>query len=205
MADMDGAKFRAADTNTSRLAGLMGATPTKTEATEISQAFSTGVADSMMGSGAIDVFQKMWDNADYFYTVNGWMPKSAVIVNLDAWNDLDPATQAVVLEAAAKAEAAVWQAARGITESYNATMAENGMSVAALSETLAKEFRGSARSWPPSGLRTPAKPAPRPWKATERAPTKGKAACSGPARPWRRSYEASAVSAAGWLRSRCSL
>lgn len=141
MADMEGRKFRAADANTSRLAELMGATPTKTEATEISQAFSTGVADSMVGSGAIGVFQKMWDNVDYFYTVNAWMPKSGVIVNKEAWEALDPATQEVILAAAAKAEAEVWQAARDITDSYNATMAENGMTVEAPSPELAASFR----------------------------------------------------------------
>ncbi|WP_282607133.1 TRAP transporter substrate-binding protein [Pelagibius sp. Alg239-R121] len=140
MADMKGTKFRAADANTSRLAVLMGATPTKTEATEISQAFSTGVADSMMGSGAIGVFQKMWDNVDYFYTVNAWIPKSAVIVNADAWADLDDATKQVVMDAAAKAEADVWQAAKDITDSYNATMAENGMTVAPPSKQLKSEF-----------------------------------------------------------------
>ncbi len=141
MSDMEGAKFRAADANTSRLAVLMGATPTKTEATEISQAFSTGVADSMMGSGAIGVFQKMWDNVDYFYTVNAWMPKSAVVVNMDAWNGLDEATQKVLMDEAAKAEAAVWETAKSITEQYNATMAENGMQVLAPSDDLAAAFR----------------------------------------------------------------
>lgn len=141
MDDMDGAKFRAADANTSRLAVLMGATPTKTEATEISQAFSTGVADSMMGSGAIGVFQKMWDNVDYFYTVNAWMPKSAVIVNLDAWNSLDDETKEVVLQAAANAEKAVWEKVTTVADSYNKTMAENGMTVAAPSEDLASAFQ----------------------------------------------------------------
>lgn len=141
MADMEGAKFRAADANTSRLAVLMGATPTKTEATEISQAFSTGVADSMMGSGAIGVFQKMWDYVDNFYKVNAWMPKSAVIVNMDAWNGLDEATQKVVMDAAAKAETDVWAAVRDVTEGYNTTMAENGMNVSEPSPELAVSFQ----------------------------------------------------------------
>lgn len=146
MADMGGAKFRAADANTSRLAVLMGATPTKTEATEISQAFSTGVADSMMGSGAIGVFQKMWDNVDYFYTVNAWLPKSAVIVNLDAWNGLDAGTQQVVLDAAAEAEAKVWEEVKGVTQGYNDAMAENGMKVSAPSEQLAADFRAIGKT-----------------------------------------------------------
>ena len=140
IADMAGKKFRAYDASTSRLAGLMGAVPTTTEATEISQAFSTGVADSMIGSGAIGVFQKLWDYVGNFYTVNAWIPKSAVIVNADAFNGLSSETQAVVLAAANSAEASVWQKVTDVTAGYNVTLAENGMNVQAPSEQLMKEF-----------------------------------------------------------------
>jgi len=51
-ADMKGVKFRAYNAATSRLAELMGAVPTKIEAAEISQAFATGVAESMVSSGS---------------------------------------------------------------------------------------------------------------------------------------------------------
>ena len=47
-ADMKGVKFRAYNAATSRLAELMGAVPTKIEAAELSQAFATGVAESMI-------------------------------------------------------------------------------------------------------------------------------------------------------------
>ena len=40
--------------------------------------------------------------------LNAWLPKSGVIVNADAWAGLDDATQAAVTEAAAAAEARVW-------------------------------------------------------------------------------------------------
>jgi TRAP-type C4-dicarboxylate transport system substrate-binding protein len=138
--DMKGAKFRAYDASTSRLAGLMGAVPTTTEASEISQAFSTGVAESMIGSGAIGVFQKLWDYVDYFYTVNAWIPKSAVIVNADAFNSLSPETQTVVMEAAAKAEADVWNVVEEVAAGYNATLSENGMNVLAPSDELTAGF-----------------------------------------------------------------
>ncbi|KIC07360.1 hypothetical protein RA19_24410 [Leisingera sp. ANG-M1] len=155
MADMAGTKFRAYDATTSRLAGLMGAVPTTTEATEISQAFSTGVADSMIGSGAIGVFQKLWDYVDNFYLVNAWIPKSAAIVNKDAWDALSPETQAVVEAAAAKAEADVWDAVADVTAGYNQTLAENGMKVSepsaqlmgefqAIGETMSAEWAGNA-------------------------------------------------------------
>jgi TRAP-type C4-dicarboxylate transport system substrate-binding protein len=136
VADMKGIKFRAYDAGTIRLAELMGAVPTKTEATEIGQAFSTGVAESMIASGAIGVFRKMWDYVDYYYMVNAWLPKSVVVVNMDAWNGLDEATKKVVLDAAAESESAVWASMEGTNTGYNETMAENGINVIAPSDQL---------------------------------------------------------------------
>lgn len=127
--DMKGMRFRAYDASTTRLAELMGAVPTKTEASEIAQAFSTGIAESMMASGAIGVFQKIWDYVEYYYEVNAWLPKSAVIVNADAWGELDAATQAALTKAAAGAEAAVWDEMEVQNAGYIKTMSENGMKI----------------------------------------------------------------------------
>lgn len=127
--DMKGVKFRAYNASTTRLAELMGAVPTKTEASQIAQAFSTGIAESMVASGAIGVFQKIWDYVDHFYLVNAWLPKSGVIVNLDAWNGLDAATQSAVMEAAMSAEVAVWDEMEVQNAGYKKTMADNGMKV----------------------------------------------------------------------------
>ncbi len=134
--DMRGVKFRAYDASTSRLAELMGAIPTKTEASEIAQAFSTGVAEAMIASGAIGVFQKIWDYCEYFYTVNAWLPKSAVIVNVQAWEGLDEATRSVLLEVSATTEAAVWDQMESENEGYLQAMKDNGMTVAEPSEQL---------------------------------------------------------------------
>lgn len=134
--DMKGLKFRTYDASTTRLAELMGATPTKTEASEIGQAFSTGVAEAMMASGAIGVFQKMWDYVDHFYLVNAWLPKSGVLVNLDAWKELDADTQAAVEAAAAAAESAVWDEMEEVNKGYIKTMAENGIKVEEPTEAL---------------------------------------------------------------------
>ena len=136
VSDMDGVKFRAYDSSTTRLAELMGAVPTKTEASEIAQAFSTGVAESMMASGAIGLWQKIWDYADYYYEVNAWLPKSGVIVNADAWAELDEATQTAVMEAAAATEASVWDEMENQNAGYIKTMKENGMQVLPPSDEL---------------------------------------------------------------------
>jgi len=107
----------------------MGAVPTKTEASEIAQAFSTGIAESMTASGAIGVFQKIWDYVDHFYLVNAWLPKSGVIVNLNAWESLTPSVQTALSEAGAATEAAVWNEMEAQNAGYIKTMKENGMKV----------------------------------------------------------------------------
>ena len=136
VADMKGVKFRAYNASTSRLAELMGAVPTKTEAAQIAQAFSTGVAESMMASGAIGIWQKIWDYADHFYLVNAWLPKSGVLVNEDAWNALDGSTRDAVEAAAAAAEARVWDEMEAQNAGYIATMKKNGMNVTGPSDEL---------------------------------------------------------------------
>ena len=140
VADMKDVKFRAYDAGTTRLAKLMGAVPTKTEATEIGQAFSTGVAESMIASGAIGVFRKMWDYVDNFYEVNAWLPKSAVVVNKDSWNALDDATKKVVMDAAAETEKSVWAAMEPTNDGYKKTMSDNGINVMAPSAQLKADF-----------------------------------------------------------------
>ena len=146
VSDMQGVRFRAYDASTTRLAELMGAIPTKTEASEIAQAFSTGIADAMIASGAIGVFQKMWDYVDYFYRVNAWLPKSGVIVNADAWAGLGDDVRGVIEQAAAQTEAAVWDEMEVQNEGYNATMAENGIRVLDPSAELAGELESIGRT-----------------------------------------------------------
>ena len=139
--DMQGIRFRAYDDNTSRLAELLGASPTRTEASEIAQAFSTGIAEAMTASAAIGISQSMWDFVDYFYTVNAWMPKSVVFVNMGVWNGLDDATRTELEEAAAEAEQKVWAMMEEANAGDLETMRSNGLNVLEPSETLSTELR----------------------------------------------------------------
>jgi TRAP-type C4-dicarboxylate transport system substrate-binding protein len=141
LADMKGVKFRAYDDNTERLAELVGAIPIQTEATEIKQAFSTGLAESMISSSATGVFYQMWEHVEYFYEGNAWYPKSVVVVNLDVWNGLDGITREVLVEQAAKAEKSVWAAMVPANSSYKKTMTHNGIKVRPTSSKLRKEFK----------------------------------------------------------------
>ena len=150
-ADMEGVKFRAYNAITSRLAELMGAVPTKIEAAELSQAFATGVAEAMISSGSTGYDRKLWEHVQYWYDVNGWMPKNMVIVNKASWDALDGKTQGVILGAAAMAEEAGWAKAAELSDWYKEQLAANGMTVeppsdrlradlVAIGDTMAKEW-----------------------------------------------------------------
>ncbi|SDE75560.1 TRAP transporter substrate-binding protein [Rhodospira trueperi] len=139
--DMEGLKFRAYNAATSQLAEMMGAIPTKIETAELSQAFATGVAESMISSGSTGYDRKIWEFVDYWYDVQAWLPKNMVIVNLDAWNALDPQIQGIVVEEAAKAEEAGWAEAQRLADWYKEQLAANGMTVAPPSDELKAGFQ----------------------------------------------------------------
>ena len=65
---MKGVKFRSYNTATARLAELTGMLPVQIEAAEISQAFATGVAESMISSGATGYDRKVWEQPDSLST-----------------------------------------------------------------------------------------------------------------------------------------
>lgn len=139
-ADMKGVKFRAYNAATSRLAELMGAVPTKIEAAELSQAFATGVAESMISSGSTGYDRKIWEHVKYYYDVQAWLPKNMVVVNTEAWNGLDDATRSVILGAAAMAEVTGWRKAEELAGWYNEQLAGNGMEVGPPSDQLRSDF-----------------------------------------------------------------
>lgn len=134
--DLNGARFRATNQMTTRLAELMGAQPTKIEAAEMSNAFATGVVNSMMTSAATGVDRSMWEYIPVFTDVQAAIPKNVVVVNLEVWNNLSSDVQAAVEEAAAEAERNGWRLATELAESAKSTLSENGMTVAQPSEEL---------------------------------------------------------------------
>ena len=80
--DLKGLKFRAYNSATIRIAELTGMAPTKIEAAEISQAFSTGAVESMITSPTTGKNSKIWENGvKYFYDIAAWFPKNMIIVN----------------------------------------------------------------------------------------------------------------------------
>ena len=145
-ADMQGVKFRAYNRMTSRLAELMGALPTQIEAAELSQAFATGVAESMISSGSTGYDRKLWEHVSHWYDVQAWLPKNMVVVNAEAWQALDAETRGIVTGAAAMAEQAGWAKAQELADWYKAELAANGMQVDLPGEQLTEDFQAIGKT-----------------------------------------------------------
>lgn len=139
VSDMRGVRFRAYNNATSRVAELMGATPTQIETTEIPQAFSTGMVAAMMTSPSTGVNSSSWDYVDHYYDVKAWLPKNMVYVNQRAFDSLSEEQQQAVLEAAQKAEARGWEMSRTEAEEMTTELG-NHMEVHQPSEQLMAEF-----------------------------------------------------------------
>lgn len=129
---ISGLKFRAYNATTSRMAEGLGMVPTTIEAAELSQAFATGVAQSMISSGSTGYDRKLWEHVGYYYDVQAWLPRNMVFANGRSWDGLDEATQTAIHAAAATAETACWTKAEELSVWYVEQFVENGMQVSTL-------------------------------------------------------------------------
>ena len=142
VSDLKGLKFRAYNSATIRIAELTGMAPTKIEAAEISQAFSTGAVESMITSPATGKNSKIWENGvGYFYDIAAWFPKNMVIVNKDAWSKLDSATQKLIMSEAAVAEKKGWDLSKKGNVADKKALADAGMKVGKVNSALEKHFQ----------------------------------------------------------------
>ncbi|MBO9420769.1 TRAP transporter substrate-binding protein [Roseibium sp.] len=136
MDDMKGVKFRSYNNATSRLAELTGMLPVTIEAAEISQAFATGVADSMVSSGATGYDRKVWESLNYFYSVDAWLPRNYVMVNSEVWAGVSEASKNVIQACAQMAEYAGTWRAKEYTGFTLAGLAAGGMTVEPANDAL---------------------------------------------------------------------
>jgi TRAP-type transport system periplasmic protein len=140
-ADLKGIKWRSYSPSTARIAELVGAQPVTVQAAEFSQALATGVVESTMTSGATGVDSKLFEHLKFYYDVQAWLPKNAVIANKRAFDALDKATQDAVMKAAADAESRGWAESRKVNDSTLATLRANGMTVTAPSAQLKADMK----------------------------------------------------------------
>ena len=141
VADMKGIKFRSYNNATARLAELTGMLPVTIEAAEISQAFATGVAESMISSGSTGYDRKVWESLTHFYEVDAWLPRNYIMVNKDVWGGVSDANKNVVKGCAELAEyAGTWRAVEYTQFTLNGLKA-GGMTVGPAGAQLVSDLK----------------------------------------------------------------
>ena len=134
--DLKGAKWRAYNPGTARIAELVGAQPVTIQAAELPQALATGVVNAFMTSSATGYDSKAWETMSHYYDTQAWLPKNLVIANKAAFDKLDKATQDAVLKAAAQAEERGWKMAQDKNAWYVEQLKSHGMKVAPPGDAL---------------------------------------------------------------------
>ena len=140
-ADLKGMKWRAYSPATARIAELVGAQPVTVQAAEVSQAFATGVTESMMSSGSTGGDAKLYEHVKYWYNTQAWLPKDAVIVNKAAFDALDSTTKQAVLNAGAEAETRGWAASKKANGETLDKLKANGMEILEPSPQLKADMK----------------------------------------------------------------
>jgi TRAP-type transport system periplasmic protein len=140
-ADLRGKKMRTYNAQTARLGTLMGTVPTTVQATEIPQAFSAGIIDTMFTSGQTGVTTRAWEYTRYYYDTGAWVPKNVVLANEAAFRRLPADVQKAVLEAAKTAEARGWKMSEEQNVEAPKTLAKNGLRV----EPMTPQFRAELK------------------------------------------------------------
>jgi TRAP-type C4-dicarboxylate transport system substrate-binding protein len=141
VADMEGVKFRSYNNATARLAELTNMLPVQIEAAEISQAFATGVAESMVSSGATGYDRKVWESLSHFYMVDAWLPRNYIMVNSDVWEGVSEQNKNVIMACADLAEYAGTWRAKEYTGFTLAGLAAGGMTVEPAGDALMAELK----------------------------------------------------------------
>lgn len=141
LADLKGSKMRAYNPATTRIAELIGAQPVTIQLAELPQALATGGVDNFLTSSASGVDSKLYEQVKYFYDVNAWMPRNAVVVNTKAFDALDKATQAAVLKVGAAAGERGWKLSDQRDDEYLKELVAKGMVVDRSSVRLKGELK----------------------------------------------------------------
>ena len=140
LADLKGTKMRAYNPATTRIAELVGAQPVTIQLAELPQALATGGVDNFLTSSASGVDSKLHEQVKFFYDVNAWLPRNAVVVQAKVFDALDKPTQAAVLKASAAAGERGWKISDQKDDEYLKELVAKGMTVDRSSAKLKAEL-----------------------------------------------------------------
>ena len=142
LVDLKSTKMRAYNPATSFIATAVGAQPVTIQLAELPAALATGGADNFLTSTSSSIDSKLYESVKFFYDVNAWLPRNAVVVNQKAFDALDKAGQDAVLQQAALAETRGWQNSEKNNADNLILLANKGMTIdTVVGEVLKRELK----------------------------------------------------------------
>ena len=141
LADLKGTKMRAYNPATTRIAEIAGAQAVTIQLAELPQALATGGVDNFLTSSASGVDSKLYEQVKYFYDVNAWLPRNAVVVNVKAFEALDKPAQAALVKVASAAAERGWKISDQKDDEYLKELGARGMVVDRGGEKLKRELK----------------------------------------------------------------
>lgn len=141
LADLRGTRMRAFSPATTRVADLVGAQPVTIQLADLPHALATGGVDNFLTSSVSGVDSRLYEHVRYFYEINAWLPRNAVVVNLRAFNALSAPVQAELVRVAREAGERGWRLSEQRNEEALRKLTAKGMNVDRASEGLRRELR----------------------------------------------------------------
>lgn len=126
---LKGSRFRTFNAMTNRFATLISALPTLVQASEVPQAFATGVINAQVTSAATGVDTQAWDYCKVFTPVNFTYTNNLVFVSRRAFEALPAAQRTAILEASTAAQARGLQLSRAAEKEALDTLVARGIQV----------------------------------------------------------------------------
>ena len=137
-------KIRSYDRASTDVFASAGMTPVQLPWGEVIPSLAAGAIDSVATSSPSAVDGSFWEFIKYGYPTRQTWNMNAMTVNLDRWNALSEEDQTAIMELASKLEPEFWQAAQDEDAKNMATLKENGITLAPISDELRKQLTDRA-------------------------------------------------------------
>ncbi|MBZ9558511.1 TRAP transporter substrate-binding protein [Halomonas coralii] len=134
--DMQGRKIRVYSQPTQELAEKLGFKATILPFSEIAQAYSTGMIDSLFTSLQTGIDVQIWDYARYYTYTGTTHTKNAIIVNRRALKSLDDDLRKIVIEAGKHATTRGWEMSKEASRNNEEIVSSHGVEVSQASDDI---------------------------------------------------------------------
>lgn len=112
-----------------RLADVVGAQSVSIAGTGLREVFEQDVVDVVLASSSSGVDTRVWRATNYFYDVQAFIPKNAVLINERAFRSLPEAARNALLSAGKRAEQQGWALSRALHDRQVKRLEHAGMEV----------------------------------------------------------------------------